>query len=182
MIVEVHPQPQAAFSFSPLNPELNGVVQFQDASTNALNWYWSFGDGESSTLQNPSHQFTSIDNFPVVLVVSNHNCIDSVLINLIIEEDLIFYVPNAFTPNEGEYNNNFTPVFTSGYDPNQYRLTIFNRWGEIIFESHDTNYGWDGSYQGLGIVQDGTYIWKIELKEKKSSKKHLFTGHVTVLR
>ena len=100
-------------------------------------------------------------------------------------EDLIFYVPNTFTPDGDTYNQIFRPVFTSGYDPFDYQLLIFNRWGETIFESNDSNVGWDGTY-GLGdqvrYVQDGTYTWRIEFKLKRNDSRKIVNGHVNVIR
>ena len=91
-------------------------------------------------------------------------------------------IPNIFTPDGDEYNENWKPVFHSGYDPYDYHLTIFNRWGEIVFESYDTNYGWDGSYSDEGLTRDNVYVWKIEFKETSSDKKHRQAGHVTLLK
>ena len=86
------------------------------------------------------------------------------------EEELIFYVPNTFTPDDDKFNQTFKPVFYSGYDPLDYTMLIFNRWGEIIWESNDVDVGWDGTYSGQTAgggfdVQDGTYTWRIEFKK-----------------
>ena len=88
-----------------------------------------------------------------------------------------FYVPNAFTP-DGDYaNQTFQPVFTSGYDPYDYHLQIFNRWGEIVFESYNAARGWDGHYGDGGLVDDGVYVWVIEFKDALSDKRYKNTGH-----
>ena len=79
-------------------------------------------------------------------------------------------------------NNTFYPVFTAGYDPYDYHLSILNRWGEIIFESYDASVGWDGTYGTRGLVEDGVYIWQIEFGETMSDKRHKQRGHVTVLK
>ena len=99
-------------------------------------------------------------------------------------DHLILYVPNTFTPDGDDYNEVFLPVLTSGFDPENYVLFIYNRWGELIFESHNHLVGWDGTY-GVGHkfpVQDGTYTWKIIVGEEDSRAKHTFHGHVNVLR
>ena len=100
---------------------------------------------------------------------------------IFIAEELIFYVPNAFTPDGDEFNDTFFPVFTSGYDPYDYHLTILNRWGEVIFESYNAAKGWDGTYGGT-LVQDGVYVWKIEFGDINNDEKYYHTGHVTVLK
>ena len=63
-------------------------------------------------------------------------------------------------------------------------MKIFNRWGEIVFESNDASKGWNGTYgvEGNTIVRDGTYIWKIEFKETGKDKRQILTGHVNVLK
>ena len=90
-------------------------------------------------------------------------------------------MPNTFTPDGDNYNEFFTPVFTSGYDPYDFDLYIFNRWGEIIWESHDASAGWDGTYGG-NLVQDGTYTWKIEFKTTETDERMMVSGHVNVIK
>ncbi|MEY4602709.1 MAG: hypothetical protein RIT43_1, partial [Bacteroidota bacterium] len=96
----------------------------------------------------------------------------------------IYFVPNTFTPDNDEHNNLFKPIFTSGFDPYSYGLYIFNRWGELIFESHNTEYGWDGSYgEGLNFnCQEGVYTWKIEFKLYENDDRAILHGHVNLLR
>jgi gliding motility-associated-like protein len=95
-----------------------------------------------------------------------------------LDNDLIIYVPNAFTPDDDAYNQTFEPVIASMID--QYHLTIYNRWGEIIFESYNKNVGWDGTYNG-DKVQDGTYTWQIEVSTNGTNKIMKY-GHVSIIR
>lgn len=91
--------------------------------------------------------------------------------------DGIIYVPNTFTPDQ----DNFNPVFSpKGGNIVEYHLMIFNRWGELIFESYNFNVGWNGTYGGE-ICQDGTYIWVIEYTDYSNNKDKLY-GHVNLLR
>jgi gliding motility-associated-like protein len=73
----------------------------------------------------------------------------------------------------------------SGFDPYDYNLFIYNRWGELIFESKDANFGWDGTY-GIGgenrAVQDGTYTYQIIYKLKNNDFRSTIHGHVNVIR
>ena len=98
---------------------------------------------------------------------------------------LYFYVPNTFTPNGDLINDEFLPQFTQGYDPQSYTLLIFDRWGELIFECHNAEVGWLGTY-GVGedqvIVQDDTYTWKIKFTDTMHHKDHVVTGHVNMIR
>jgi gliding motility-associated-like protein len=166
---------------------LDANALFINTSSNADSYVWNFGDGSgTSTVFSPTHSFPSEEpgNYTVTLVATNAaGCVDTAIAIVIVEEDLIFYVPNTFTPDGDEYNETFKPVFTSGFDPYDYGLYIFNRWGELIFESHNTLYGWAGNYgAGQPVVQDGSYTWKIEFKTTKSDERKLVIGHVNVLR
>lgn len=73
-------------------------------------------------------------------------------------------------------------MFYSGLDIYDFHMIIFNRWGEVIFETYDVNYGWNGSYGGGEIVQDGVYVYKIEYGDTMSDEKHYINGHITVLK
>ena len=94
---------------------------------------------------------------------------------------MIFYVPNTFTPDFDNFNQTFQPVFTSGFDPFDYTLLIFNRWGEVLFESHNAEVGWDGTYGGE-LMQDGTYTWKIEFKTTATDERRMAVGHVNLIK
>jgi gliding motility-associated-like protein len=119
----------------------------------------------------------------VTLIAFNQlGCPDTTRELIIVEDVLIFYVPNVFTPDGDEFNEEFFPVFTAGYDVYDYHLTIFNRWGEVIFESYDALYGWNGHYGDGGLVEDGTYVWQIKFGETGTDKKQTVRGHVTVLK
>ena len=108
---------------------------------------------------------------------------DSVSIVIPFDEQEIFYVPNTFTPDGDNFNQVFSPVFYSGFDPFNFEMLIFNRWGQVIFETHNTEIGWDGSYSDqAGVVSDGMYTWKITYKNPKTDERKILIGHVLVLR
>jgi gliding motility-associated-like protein len=93
----------------------------------------------------------------------------------------LIYIPNSFTPDGDEHNNVWLPVFTSGYDEYDYNLVIYNRWGEVIFESNKANYGWDGTYNNI-MCPTGIYAWKIIYGNKKDDSKKVITGSVNLIR
>jgi gliding motility-associated-like protein len=167
---------------------LNTQVLFDNTSTNATNYQWDFGDESPvSTEVDPIHNFPNLEpgNYVVELIATSPlGCADTAVRVIIVNEELIFYVPNTFTPDGDDYNEYFQPVFTSGYDPFDFNLFIFNRWGELIWESHDATVGWDGTY-GVGEsirVQDGTYTWKIDFKTSMNDKRVEVVGHVNIIR
>ncbi len=177
--------PNANFSADPMVVTSNDpIVNFTNGSFGAVNYEWDFGDGNTSNEINPSHQYESTEegSYTVQLIaLSQYGCSDTAYAIIEVQEDLIFYVPNTFTPDNDNYNETFQPVFTSGFDPYDFNLLIFNRWGEILFESNNANVGWDGTYGGK-IVKDGTYIWKIEFKTKYTDERQIHRGHVNILR
>jgi len=186
--IYIEESPNAAFTpSSSVVSNLNTEVQFNNTSTNAVDYVWTFGDGSGSiTEENPTHTFPD-DTFGSYLVTliaySSIGCSDTAYATVKVNEEVIFYVPNTFTPDADDHNETFQPVFTSGYDPFDYTLLIFNRWGEIIFESHNVDVGWDATYGGDHInVQDGTYTWKIEFKTTQTDERINVVGHVNVIR
>lgn len=185
----VQAYPVAYFTFSPNQPTtINTQVTFSNGSIGASNYEWFFGDGATSNAVDPTHTYAEVEEtYEVTLVAStSFGCTDTARSIINIVEELIFYVPNTFTPDGDEFNETFQPVFTSGFDPFDFHLMIFNRWGELIFESYDASIGWDGTYggkaNGADLVKDGTYVWKIEVKTKISDERKMFVGHVNVLK
>lgn len=179
--------PQAHFTPNPqIGTQVNNQISFVNGSYGATSYYWEFGDGVgTSTEVNPVYTYSEEPNWYNVMLIatSQGGCIDTAYAYVTIQEELIFYVPNTFTPDKDQYNEVFKPIFTYGYDPFTYSLYIFNRWGEMIFESHDVNVGWDGTYgEGGTISQDGTYVWKIDVKTTMNDERKTFTGHVNLLR
>ena len=186
--ITVENQPIAAFQMNPTSVFTNDTeVHLINQSLYASDYIWNFGDASPlSNELNPIHFFPDDlgDAFyPVTLIASNYlGCADTVTQFMNVKGIILFYIPNTFTPDGDESNNVFKPVFVSGYDPYDFHLMIFNRWGEIIFESYDVNGTWDGTYGTREIVQDGVYPWQIDFKELHTDKRHTHKGHVTVTR
>ncbi len=179
--------PVAAFTPDPQVLSLLDVNStMQNESVGASTYIWNFGDGFTSTLFSPSHAFPSEGpgSYQITLIaISDQGCRDTTRVNIEVEDELIYYVPNSFTPDDDEHNPVFKPVFTSGFDPFDYKLVIFNRWGEMVFESNDAEFGWDGTYTGsAGLVQDGIYTWKIEFKTTKTDERKMIIGSVSLIR
>ena len=96
-------------------------------------------------------------------------------------DKLIYYIPNSFTPDGNEFNNTWQPVFTAGFDASGFTCTIYNRWGETIWESHDAAESWDGTYQGLRCPQ-GLYVWEIQFKHINTADQTRIHGHINLIR
>lgn len=152
--------------YVPTQPtQLYNFSQFSDT------YYWDFGDGTNSTDFEPAHQYYNEGSYDIMLIANNQwNCPDTFIVTnavIGIAGGEIIY-PNAFTPspdgpNGGVYdpwaynNDVFFPVY-QGVD--EYHMMIFNRWGELIFESFDPQIGWDGYYRGE-LCQQDVYVWKV---------------------
>ena len=182
----VLPNPVADFYTDPKAlSTIDWEATMVNTSVGATSYHWTFGDGSSaSSIFEPKHSYPNEQSgtYLITLTVKNAGgCTDSTTRTISLTEDLIFYVPNSFTPDHDDFNEVFKPVFTSGFDPYNYSMYIFDRWGEILFETHNTDVGWDGTYGGK-IVQDGTYVWKISVKRRDSDKYIEKIGHINILR
>jgi gliding motility-associated-like protein len=168
------------------------IIAFDNQSNNAYTYYWDFGDGSSSLSTNPIHEYNDVpESYVVTLYAYNEEgCYDSAFLTVTIYEEIIFYVPNTFTPNGDGSNDVFLPIITSGIETKGYELLIFNRWGEEIFKSTNPNIGWDGFVPDIGTyfgqignkAQDGTYVWKITMNASQNQDVIVRTGHVNLLR
>ena len=186
--VLINSKPIASFTPSPsIVPSYFTESTMLNSSINAVDYIWEFGDETAGSIEvSPLHQFPYdvYGDFTVKLTaISQFGCVDIAYETVTIKEELVYYVPNSFTPDDDEVNDIFLPVFTSGYDPYDYSLLIFNRWGQIVFESHDAKVGWNGKMGVDGnIVQNGTYTWKIEFKAKLNPQRQAVIGHVNVIK
>ena len=176
--------PQAIFSLDSYElTELDMNVQTFNQSINAQNYFWNFGDGTSTTQTDPNHTFSDATaTYTIQLTAYNEfGCFDTTSRNITYQQNLQVYVPNSFTPNFDEYNQEFLPVISAGFRPSSYHMTIFDRWGELVFESRDPNFGWNGTY-GSKRCQIGTYTWKINLDALQSGETMEYVGHVNLIR
>lgn len=184
-LISVSPVPSAAFGYDPAQvTTLTPLVQFNDSSVNATSWLWNFGDlsGSTSTDQNPSFTFTGEGCYPVMLIVNNAaGCADTAEHDVCIAPEVAVYVPNAFSPNGNGLNDVFIPAGT-GISESGYRFMIFDRWGNLLFETTDIHQGWDGRERGKSdICQIDTYVWKLKWVDVVGVE-HDLIGHVNLVR
>lgn len=180
--VTIYPTPNANFTTDPVMKTsiINPEFYFFDLSTNAKSWSWDFGDGQTSTLQNPFHRYAQVGTYAVKLVVLNTGgCVDSILKTVEVEPESTFYIPNSFTPN-GDYLND---VFTGkGLEITAFEMQIFDRWGNKIFETDDLDKGWDGTVRGGSVIaQEDVYVYKVRLTDFDGNE-HVYTGHVNLVK
>jgi gliding motility-associated-like protein len=180
--IEVFPLPYASFTLDPNIINLvDANISFTDHSQGQIiDWSWNFGDGTNSSNQNPTHLYSDTGTFIInLLVTTDHGCTDETSRELIVEPDFMFYVPNAFTPNSNGINDGFRG-YGEGIKWDTYQMSIFDRWGELIYYTEDINDPWDGTYRGLQ-VEVSVYVWKIRFYDINGDD-HDYYGHVTLVR
>ena len=182
-IIRIRPSPIAGFSFSPTAvTEMNSTVQFFDESVDASFYTWFFDDEAESFQQNPIYEFQDTGQQVIVQIVEHvEGCLDTATAVLDVAPFCSWFFPNAFTPNGDGKNDLF---LGKGWAQNisQYNLWIYNRWGELIFESDDMEMGWNGRKHNSG--QDspqGGYVFMAEIRGPRDQVKR-FEGIVTLLR
>jgi gliding motility-associated-like protein len=176
----IHPAPLANFEILTLNPQTGFPIVVNNSSENATEFNWTYGN-EQSNFENPEIIFNEHGAQQITLIATNEfGCTDTTSQFIQVENVVLLYVPTAFTPNGDADNNTFSPVIGAGVKLDTYRLYIFNRWGEIVYETTDIEAGWDGKNKNMDCP-DGTYIWKIEFKASNSiNEQH--SGQVSLIR
>lgn len=181
-MIKVYPLPEARFSFNPhVTDILNNDIEFINNSEGHETSYWFFGDGESSNIENPIHYFMSSDIFKTELkVISHYGCVDSVTNMIYIDDIYRIYIPTDFTPDGDNINDLF---IIKGYNisDTNYSFYVYNRWGELIFESHSILKSWDGKFENA-YVQNGLYFYILKFNDIATKISHEVSGKITVIR
>ncbi|MBW6481502.1 MAG: gliding motility-associated C-terminal domain-containing protein [Vicingaceae bacterium] len=182
--ITVFEDPIANFSSSPNKVTLfDPIMYFNDLSqANIISWDWNFDGLGTSNVQHPNFTFPGDDtaSYLIVLIVENNDgCKDTTRKYVKIEGEYGIFVPTAFTPDDDNLNETFAPK-GFGINKDAYSFMIFNRWGELIFKSHDLDKGWNGTYKGK-LVETGSYAWRLEFKDV-SGKEQQYTGKVSIIK
>ncbi len=160
--------------------EFKGSVQSPPGTTTI--WNWNFGDGDSSHVQNPSHIFPASGIFPITLITyipNSVNCIDTLFaqsVNVNSNPDL--FIPNTFTPNGDGHNDIFKvrgPLYEIFY------FAVYDRWGELMYDTTDPSQGWDGIFKGKQ-ADPGVFGYYVKAKCSEGSTEIFKKGNVTLVR
>jgi gliding motility-associated-like protein len=176
--VKVYERPTASFTYDPKNPELNETIFFHYTGYGASDWTWYFGDRQSmGKVKDPKISFSAKGNKIVTLVARNEaGCLDTFTYLLHVGINSKIFVPSAFTPNANGKNDVFRAI---GYNLQSIHMQIFNRWGELIYESYNMEEAWDGKFQGEPVME-GVYLYMIDATGIDGEQFYLH-GPVTVL-
>jgi gliding motility-associated-like protein len=186
-MIETYQVPVANFTSNP-NPVTlyDPTIHFFDqSSTDVKTWKWDFGDGKivSPNTQNPTHKYMVglAGVYMVKLFVVNANgCVDSTRHPVEVLPEFTFFIPNAFTPTRADGIND--TFFGKGVGIVKYHIWIFDRWGNMVFNTADINTGWDGrANNGVDVAQQDVFVWKVQLTDV-FGKKHDYIGTVTIVK
>ncbi len=171
----------ATFTANPSEGTIPLNVQFTFTGTGANTYQWDFGDGNTSTLQNPTDVYNVAGTYNVILIINSGSpdfCADTVSMPIVAELPSFLIVPNVFTPNGDGHNDMFTVSYQSIVS---FDCVIFNRWGNKIFEWSDVSKGWEGKTEGGAECSDGVYYYILSAKgvDKIDYEMH---GTVTLFR
>ncbi|MCD6366759.1 MAG: gliding motility-associated C-terminal domain-containing protein [Bacteroidales bacterium] len=181
-MITVYPKPDAKFSADPsIASIIHPLVNFYNYSIlNDFN-FWSFGDGDSSLLVDPYHLYPDTGIYIVTLIVETQNgCKDTTMSSILIRPEITFYAPTAFSP-DGDNQNDVFFVTGTGIDTVNFNLYVYDRWGEVIFESDDIMKVWDGTTADGKVAENGIYIWLCYYYDIFAIA-HQETGQVMIIR
>lgn len=180
--VVIHPSPISNFEVDPKQTDIcHADITFSDLSVGASSIFYWFDDSTAfSNEANIIYTYqTSGWQRPMQIATNEWGCKDTSYQELYIEP-FIIYAPNTFTPDGNEVNNDFNALFA--LEVYEWELRIYNRWGQMVYESLDPNFGWDGSYLGK-LIQEGTYAYTIRYVScEKPDSWQILTGHVNLLK
>ncbi len=182
--VTVYATPVASFTAPLTSSEFEPQINFINHSIDATNYNWNFGDysnstTNTSTLENPTHNYSQPGDYCIMLIASNNNCVDTSQQCIAIIPEFTFYFPNSFTPDEDGINDEFCG---EGRNILSYEMFIYNRWGELVFYSDDINKRWNGALKGSGeVVQQDVYVCVFDITDIGKNK-HNYIGNVTLVK
>jgi len=176
--ITVFPSPTASFSFNPAIPQTNVPVSFFNQSQNAVRYNWDFGDGSHSAELNPVHDYNRTGSYNVCLTAYNQEgCPDKTCKAVSADVMPLADIPTGFSPN-GDGSNDV--LYVRGYSIQSMDLKIYNRWGELVFESTDQSHGWDGTWKGKAQEME-VYAFVLSVTFLDGTHFHK-QGNVTLLR
>lgn len=180
VMITVYPKPLADFNYSPDKTDIyDREITFSDESIIASIWDWDFGDGISSSTQNPVHVYPDSGSYNVVLYIENmYGCKDTARRTVIIDPVFAIFIPNTITVDGDGINDYF---FAKGFGILELHTLIFDRWGTMIYEGYTLDSKWDGTYKGGKITVEDVFVYKIRARDV-FDEWHEFLGRITLLK
>lgn len=175
----VYPEPIADYTTIPDNPSyFIPQLEFYDRSVNATKWSWDFDNGLTDVAQNPVHIFADTGVYFVQLAVeNNYGCVDTVVKRFEFKDDYTFWIPLSFSPNNDGKNDLFKVY---GFNFKDFEIQIYNRWGQVVYQSNDKESGWNGKYNDKDCPE-AVYVYKLKFKNNLN-KGIENSGRVVIIR
>lgn len=182
-----NPSPDFYANYNPTDYFNTNLILTILSPNSGSEYFWQMPDGIPNTSSEQPRVEVIYPTFiaavyDVQLIEEKENgCTDSIVHQIVVLEDEMVFAPNAFTPNADPFNNEWG-VYVEGFKANEFQLSIFNRWGELIWETNDPNQKWNGTYNNGILVQAGVYVWSLTARDQISDVKFQYTGFVNVIR
>lgn len=183
-MIDVYPLPKVDFSYSPGNPtNLAPEVTFHDLTDGAIQWQWDIANTDFFNVPEFRYKFSDAGDYVVTLIAVNTNgCRDTTEKTVTVEHETVLFIPDAFTPNGDQLNDEFGPI-GEGVSANGFEFVVINRWGEVVYETETFGQLWNGRKQntGDGVCEDGVYSYSVNYRNHKGTKRSM-KGHVVLLK
>ncbi len=189
-MIIVYKKPKAEFVNKPeVGTIVNPTIDFINTSEDNIANFWSFGDGDSSIQVNPRHEYPRIENIyqAMLIVESDRGCKDTAIKDIKIKDIDVFYAPTAFTPDNDGINDRFYVVIRNIDTKEPFFLGVYDRWGELIWQTdkydpeNPSKYSWDGMVKDDKPAPPDVYVWRCIYKSL-NNKGFTKTGKVTLIR
>ncbi len=182
-LITIRPSPEAGFDYLPEEPtNIIPEVQVFDRSANGVRWFYDFGDGYTTYEKNPLHTFRDTGTYLITQIITHPSgCQDTFSRVIDIKPEVRYFLPNAFTPNGDSVNDVYLGAgIMEGAQ--EFRMSIWNRWGELVFESFDPKEGWNGRKFNTGEdIPEGVYVVTVSYRDPRGEPVKL-NGFATLIR
>ena len=181
IVIETTEPPVADFEVSTFHGAIHKPITVTDKSFgNVVAWNWDMGDETTKTGKVATHSYSESGDYKIILeIIDDNGCTDTTS-KIIHIHKLEVYIPNMFTPNGDGINDAWKPVMRE-YSRDGYKLSIFDRWGQVIFLTTDTEASWDGTVNGNPAAPNTVYAYQLTVRDYLGLE-YEFTGHISLIK
>lgn len=184
-LVCAYPNPSASFTWSPIEPMLGGIVSFENTSIGGITYTWDI-NGQEASGENVTYNVPSeVDGeFQACLQVEGQGgCLDAQCYTVVVSNEAFIFVPNSFTPDADGTNDVFAPIIAGLTSDFRYSFRVYDRWGDVIFETNDPTEVWTGNVHGGNYyAQPDAYVYEITLQLRAGEPPFRKVGSIVLIR
>lgn len=162
---------------------INAIFVLEDDTEGAPQaWIWNMGDGRTKQGQTIEHSYNFAGDYTISLKVTDKNgCTDTISKQIqVCDNELVVYIPSAFTPNGDGINDTWKPSILKNLIDG-YKLSIFDRWGTLVFYTTDPDACWDGTMNGKDVQHNTLYSYRLIVRNF-TGKEFEYIGYITAVR